>query len=107
MVSFPQAYTQKLPDHGWVSQLASEDHLYVVKHFLSSGEAILTCDGFFARETHVLQMTYICMAEELHPVSIDGPFLAFYADDTGVHAAAWFDRDSFIQTVPRPWWHLR
>jgi len=30
-------------------------------------------------------------------VTIDGPFLAFFADDSGVHAAAWFDRDSFTK----------
>ena len=35
------------------------------------------------------------MSEKRPGVIVDGPFVVFFADDTGVHAAAWFDRDSF------------
>jgi len=96
-VTFPRARTHNLPDHGWVSHLESDDGEYAVKNFVSSGEAILDENGFFARETQVVQMVYLCAGSGDYRVTIDGPFLAFFADDSGVHAAAWFDRDSFTK----------
>jgi hypothetical protein len=96
-VTFPQARTASLPDYSWVTQLTSEDRLYVVKNFVNSGEAILNKNGFFARETQVVQLDYLDIPEERYQVIIDGPFVVFFADDAGVHAAAWFDRDSFEQ----------
>ena len=94
-VTFPQARTADIPDYGWVPQLRSADGLYVVEAFVNSGEAILNENGFFARETNVVQMHYLCSVADRHLAAIDGPFVAFFADTTGVHAAAWFDRDSF------------
>jgi hypothetical protein len=41
-------------------------------------------------------MEYLCKGEELKPIAIDGPFVAFFADSSGIHAASWFDRDSFV-----------
>lgn len=93
-VTFPQAQTANLPEYGWVTQLESEDGLYMVRNFVNSGKAILNENGFFARETQVMQVAWLCETEEYHQVIIDGPFIAFFADDTGIHAAAWFDRDS-------------
>lgn len=100
-VTFPQARTAHLPDYGWVTRLTSEDGLYIVTNFVNSGEAILNESGFFARETHVVQMLCLCSTQQRHNVIIDGPFVAFYADDAGVHAAAWFDRDSFERSAKR------
>lgn len=98
-VTFPQARTASLPDYGWVTQLTSEDRLYVVKNFVNNGEAILNENGFFARETQVVQMHYLCVPEVGYQVIIDGPFVVFFADDAGVHVAAWYDRDSFEQSA--------
>ncbi|MEZ5427748.1 MAG: hypothetical protein R2747_15875 [Pyrinomonadaceae bacterium] len=93
---FPQARTKQLPDYGWVWQLKSECGRYYVSNFVNSGEALVDENGFFARETQVVQMKYRCLSEDRLQVVIDGPFLVFFADPGGVHAAAWFDKDSFI-----------
>lgn len=94
-ITFPEARTGTVVDYDWVMQLASEDGLYQVVNCVNSGEAILNYNGFFARETQVLQVAYYSMPEARHEVVIDDPFVVFFADATGVHAAAWFDRDSF------------
>jgi hypothetical protein len=93
---FPQARTKQLPDYGWVMQLRSECGLYYVRNFVNSGEALVDENGFFARETQVVQMRYPCLNEDRCQIIIDGPFVVFFADSDGVHAAAWFDKDSFI-----------
>lgn len=94
-VSFPQARTERLPDYQWVTQLRSKDDKFRVESFIGTGEAILNEKGFFTRETQVIEMLILCMTGGLPSASIDGPFFAFFADDTGVHAAAWFAHDSF------------
>jgi len=100
-VTFPRARTQNLLDHDWVNHLESDDGQYEVRNFVSSGEAILDENGFFARETQIVQVQYFSMVIGVQRVTIDGPFLAFFADDSGVHAAAWFDRDSFTRLRSR------
>jgi len=94
-VSFPQARTERLPDYQWVTQLRSKDDKFRVESLVSTGEAILNEKGFFMRETQVIEVLVFCMTGGLPRASIDGPFVAFFADDVGVHAAAWFDHDSF------------
>jgi hypothetical protein len=94
-VSFPKARTERLPDYQWVTQLRSKDDKFRVESFIGTGEAILNEKGFFTRETQVIEVLVFCVTTGLPLTSIDGPFFAFFADDTGVHAAAWFDHDSF------------
>src|SRR5262249_54224257 len=94
-LGFPEARTGSLPDYGWVWGLKSECELYDVTNFVNSGEALVDHNGFFARETQVVQVRYSFAPRQYSDVVIDGPFLVFFADDTGVHAAAWFTRDAF------------
>lgn len=101
-VTFPLARTDRLLDHAWVGRLRSEDGLHSVTRFVSSGAAILDENGFFSRETQVVKTKYRCVPTERHRVTIDGPFVVFLADTSGVHAAAWFDRDSFGERSLEP-----
>src|SRR5262249_44198114 len=78
---FPIARPAELPDYTWVSALTSVDGLYVVRNFVNSGEALVDENGFFARETQVVQMTLRSMPMPLDEVTIDGPFLVFFASD--------------------------
>lgn len=95
-VTFPRARTSHPAAYEWVTDLASEDALYRVANWVQSGEAFIDHNGLFARETSVVQMSYFSMREEPKSIVIDGPFVAFFADRSGIHAASWFDRDSFI-----------
>lgn len=92
---FPVARTSRLPDYSWVTGLESTCERYAVRNFVSQGEAWVDHNGFFARETQVVQMVERCPTNDYREVLIDGPFLVFFADRHGVHAAAWFDWDSF------------
>tara|TARA_B110000495_G_scaffold168066_1_gene154830 strand:+ start:4378 stop:5106 length:729 start_codon:yes stop_codon:yes gene_type:complete len=93
---FPQARTKQLPNYEWVEQLTSECRMYYVGNYVNSGEAVVDENGFFARETQVVQMRYLSASKDRYQVIIDGPFLVFFADSNGVHAAARFDKDSFV-----------
>jgi len=92
---FPVARTSSLPDCGWVSRLQSACRLYAVGNHVSAGEALVDHNGFFARETQVVQVAYLSISRPMKTVVINGPFLVFFADEEGVHAAAWFDWDAF------------
>jgi hypothetical protein len=95
VLTFPRAATSTLPPYDWVSGLESRCGLYVVKNFVSGGDARVDQAGFFAQETSVVQVKYRSIPDTFPEVLIDGPFLVFYADQHGVHVAAWFDEDSF------------
>ena len=97
-LTFPRARTSQLLDYEWIKDLETEDELYRVANFIQSGESFVDHNGFFARETNILQMQFLCEVEERKGIAIDGPFLVFFADHSGVHAASWFDRDSFVMT---------
>lgn len=91
---FPIAKTSKIPEYTWVTSLESKCGGYYIGKYISCGEAIVNHNGFFAQDTHVVQIRYRCGVDERRVVSIDGPFLVFFATDLGVHVAAWFDWDS-------------
>jgi hypothetical protein len=95
VLTFPRAATSTLPPYPWVKGLESRCGLYVVKNFVSGGDARVDHTGFFAQETSVVQVEYRSIPETFPEVVIDGPFLVFYADQHGVHAAAWLEEDSF------------
>ena len=95
-LTFPRAHTSQLMAYEWIKDLKTEDELYRVANFVHSGEAFVDHNGFFARETSIIQMQFLCEIEERKEIAIDGPFLVFFADHSGVHAASWFDRDSFV-----------
>ena len=97
-LQFPAARTSRLPEYGWVTALRSTCGLYFIRDFLSGGEALVDHNGFFARETQVVQVAYRSVPMQPPKVVIDGPFLVFFADENGVHAAAWFSWDSFNPT---------
>lgn len=94
-LSFPIAKTNTIPKYEWVWRLESENELYFVKNFINSGEAIVDENGFFAKETQIVQMKERGFVPEFTKVTINKPFLVFFADDSGVHASAWFNKDSF------------
>lgn len=91
---FPIGRTSRIPEYSWVASLQSRCGLYYVGKYLCCGEAIVNHNGFFAQDTQVVQIQYRCGVDARKVVSIDGPFLVFFATDHGVHAAAWFDWDS-------------
>jgi hypothetical protein len=95
VLCFPRARTTGLVDASWVLDLESECGQYRVKQLLGEGEALIDEHGFFARETTVVRVEPFCEIASPTKVIIDGPFLVFLADGSGLQAAAWFDRDSF------------
>lgn len=104
-VQFPAARTTSVPEYPWVRRMVSSCGLYFVKDHLCQGEAHVDHNGFFASETQVVQIAYRSLPRGLQKIVIDGPFLAFFADSQGVHAAAWFGHDSFEAVRPRTdWW---
>lgn len=100
-LKFPAARTSRLVDYPWVKELVSTCGQYYVKNHLSAGEALVDHNGFFARETQIVQMKWLCIGEDFPKVVIDRPFVVFFADVHGVHAAAWFGWDSF-SAAPQP-----
>jgi len=94
-LTFPEARTKRLPRYDWVSQLKSENGLYEVKSFISSGDSFVDQNGFFSRETQIVQMEFLSEPEEYAKTVIDRPFVVFFADNSGVQAATWFGRDAF------------
>ena len=94
-LKFPRARTFRLPEYPWVTSLQSACNLYRVVNFVSAGHSLVDHNGFFAQETQVVQVKYRCLPKRLPDVVIDRPFLVLFADGQGVHAAAWFDWDSF------------
>lgn len=105
-VQFPAARTTNVPEYPWVTRLVSTCDLYFVKKHLCQGEAHVDHNGFFASETQVVQVAWRSVPPKLQKVVINGPFLVFFADSDGVHAAAWFGQDSFAATRPRTEWWL-
>jgi hypothetical protein len=105
---FPIGRTSRVPENAWVASLQSKCGLYYVGNHLCCGEAIVNHNGFFAQDTQVVQIQYRCGVSNRRVVCIDGPFLVFFATDSGVHAAAWFDWDSMsvlpetatVSTIP-------
>jgi len=95
-LTFPRASTSRLPDYEWVKDQETEDKLYRIANFVHSGESFVDHHGFFARETSIVQLQFLSEVEEREKIVINGPFLVFFADHSGVHAASWFDQDSFI-----------
>jgi len=95
-LTFPKARTSQLPAYEWIKGMESDDGLYRVANFVHSGESFVDHNGFFAKETNIVQMEFLCEMEARRKVVINDPFMVFFVDDSGVHAASWFDRDSFI-----------
>ena len=95
-LTFPRARTSQLPTYEWVKALETENELYRIANFVHSGESFVDHNGFFARETNIVQLQFLCEVEERQKIVINGPFLVFFADHSGVHAASWFHRDSFV-----------
>jgi hypothetical protein len=95
-LKFPYAQTRNLPAYKWIEKLKSEDGQYRVANFVHQGESFVDHNGFFAQETDIVQMEFLCEMEARKKVRIDGPFLVFFADQTGLQAATWFDYDSFV-----------
>lgn len=96
-LKFPVGQTSNLMDCSWVEELVSICGLYSVKNYISAGNAIVDHNGFFAQETQVVQIKYRSIPKQLPEIVIDKPFLVFFADSHGVHAAAWFSWDSFSE----------
>ena len=94
-LQFPVAQTTNLMDNSWVKELVSTCGLYSIKNYVSAGKALVDHHGFFAQETQVVQVEYRITSKKLAEIVIDQPFLVFFADKRGVHAAVWFSWDSF------------
>lgn len=97
-LKFPVAQTSNLMNYSWIKELVSTCGLYFIKNYISAGKALVDHNGFFAQETQVAQIKYLYKLEKLTEIVIDKPFLVFFADIRGIHAAAWFSWDSFCRT---------
>ena len=102
-LTFPVAETSRVPDYSWVFGLRSRCGLYAVRNVLSVGKARVDMAGFLANEVKVLQVAWYGGGLTPREVVIDGPFLVFFANEAGVHAAAWFNGDSFSDWKSRAW----
>lgn len=94
-LKFPMAQTTHLVDYPWVKDLKSKCGLYEVRNHLYSGKAVVNQYGFFAQEIHVVDM--MCLSFMEYEKVIDRPFLIFFANEDGIHAAVWFSWDSFTE----------
>ena len=93
-IRFPEARTSNAVSGDWIVGLGSEDGRYRISQQVSAGRAILDAKGFYVEQTWAARAVTPRM-DDPREITIDGPFVTFYADEGGVHAAAWFDLDAF------------